>query len=156
MKLEKCPFCGGKARMCSTGSHIAADRYFVSCGVCGVETPRIARVREEAITAWNRRAEVKNDPLTLDELRQMDGEPVWVETGEVSIGEQIIGNWQIIHSASDERVYFMGFGSGFRLSDYGKTWLAYRHKSKETSPWPDTARSAANCGKSASIIRERK
>ena len=132
MKLEKCPFCGGKARMCSTGSHIAADRYFVSCGVCGVETPRIARVREEAIAAWNRRAEVKNDPLTLDELRQMDGEPVWV------VAHPDWGHWELSCDAEDyfedREDAFYGMTHNDPAGRYGLHalgWLAYRHKSKE-------------------------
>ena len=78
MKIEKCPFCGCKAILCSTGNHFATEKFFVSCGVCGVETPRIARTRKEAVAAWNRRAQPSEKPLTLDELRQMDGEPVWV------------------------------------------------------------------------------
>jgi Lar family restriction alleviation protein len=57
MKIEKCPFCGCKAILCSTGNHFAAEKFFVSCGVCGVETPRIARTRKEAIAAWNSRAD---------------------------------------------------------------------------------------------------
>ena len=73
----------------------------------------------------------KNEPLTLDELRQMDGEPVWLETGEVSIDEQIVGRWDIIHSVSDTYMVLMGGGNGFRLDNYGKTWIAYRHRPKE-------------------------
>ena len=55
MKIEKCPFCGYKAILCGTGNQFATEKFFVSCGVCGVETPRIARTRKEAIAAWNRR-----------------------------------------------------------------------------------------------------
>ena len=74
---------------------------------------------------------VKNDPLTLDELREMDGEPVWVETGEVSLGEQIIGSWEIFIGRESAIYYFTRRKRGFFAEHYGKTWLAYRRKPKE-------------------------
>lgn len=39
--------------------------------------------------------EVKNDPLTLDELREMDGEPVWITPG---------GFWALVIARPGERV----------------------------------------------------
>ena len=55
----------------------------------------------------------KNEPLTLDELREMDGEPVWLVN-------QNGGRWVIMSGAYlwDSR----------KNADYGKTWLAYRNK----------------------------
>ena len=55
----------------------------------------------------------KNEPLTLDELRKMDGEPVWLVN-------QNGGRWVIMSGAYlfDRR----------KNADYGKTWLAYRQK----------------------------
>ena len=55
----------------------------------------------------------KNEPLTLDELRQMDGDPVWLVN-------QNGGRWVIMSGAYlwDSR----------KNADYGKTWLAYRQK----------------------------
>lgn len=55
-ELKSCPFCGGNARMqqCLRWD-IDKYRYFVACEVCGVETPRIARTRQEAASSWNRR-----------------------------------------------------------------------------------------------------
>ena len=55
----------------------------------------------------------KNEPLTLDELREMDGEPVWLVN-------QNGGRWVIMSGAYlwDSR----------KNADYGKTWLAYRQK----------------------------
>lgn len=51
--------------------------------------------------------------LTLDELRKMDGEPVWLVN-------QNGGRWVIMSGAYlwDSR----------KNADYGKTWLAYRNK----------------------------
>lgn len=54
VELKACPFCGGKAQIMHT-KNIDATRWFVTCLVCGVETPRIARNAAEAYRAWNRR-----------------------------------------------------------------------------------------------------
>ena len=58
----------------------------------------------------------KVEPLTLDELRKMDGEPVWLVN-------QNGGRWVIMSGAYlwDSR----------KNADYGKTWLAYRQKPEE-------------------------
>ena len=57
-----------------------------------------------------------NKSLTLDELRKMDGEPVWLVN-------QNGGRWVIMSGAYlwDSR----------KNADYGKTWLAYRQKQEE-------------------------
>lgn len=49
----------------------------VECNECRAKSDEYG-AELEAIAAWNRRAQQENKPLTLDELRQMDGEPVWV------------------------------------------------------------------------------
>ena len=88
-----------------------------------------------------RRARPATGPLTLDELRRMDGEPVWVK--EIT-PEPIDGNyWGLV---DPDLVCVGGYGVGAILStatdgksrsaqtpfsDYGKTWLAYRTKPKE-------------------------
>lgn len=85
-----------------------------------------------AVQALQEKAERENPkPLTLAELRQMEGEPVWVEMGEVYLSAQLIGKWQIVHSVSDTSVVFMGGGNGIGISDYGRIWLAFRYKPKE-------------------------
>ena len=73
-----------------------------------------------------------NDPLTLDELRQMDGEPVWVVTERLK-------EWCIVHSHHSDDVIGGGIIATRRTAekrvysyaDNGKTWLAYRHKPEE-------------------------
>jgi len=71
------------------------------------------------IDAFDRAPEVEavvlppNDPLTMEELREMDGEPVW---GAFSEGS---GRYMIIQWHNSEF---------FKTFEYGKTWMAYRRK----------------------------
>lgn len=48
-KLKPCPFCGGEARFANT------DENWIACVDCGAETT-FFDTKEEAIEAWNRRA----------------------------------------------------------------------------------------------------
>ena len=34
--------------------------------------------REQVILEWNHRVQQPNEPLTIDELRKMKGQPVWI------------------------------------------------------------------------------
>ena len=66
----------------------------------------------------------KAEPLTLDELREMDGEPVWVQ----SPGVPEYGRWAIVEGAGENCLFLH---DDFTCHDYGKTWLAYRQKPEE-------------------------
>ena len=66
----------------------------------------------------------KVEPLTMDELRQMDGEPVWVEFQDGSGG-----CWGLVHITMFNHVVFAsGLYCTVGKPYYGKTWLAYRQK----------------------------
>ena len=77
-----------------------------------------------------------NEPLTLDELRHMDGEPVWTVTAGVSGS----GRWELctcetvcacpLHKVL-RCVTADGEVTDYDLDTYGKTWLAYRQKPEE-------------------------
>ena len=64
----------------------------------------------------------KVEPLTLDELRKMDGEPVWIVAGDVS--------WWDLVSFSVQDWLYLTRGEELRYSRYGE-WLAYRQKPEE-------------------------
>lgn len=66
-------------------------------------------------------AEPPNDPLTLSELREMDGEPVWIDDWY----EDFHG-WELSETASD---YFEG--ESRTVEAYGTRWVAYRRKPEE-------------------------
>lgn len=65
-----------------------------------------------------------NAPLTLGELREMDGEPVWVQ----SPGIPEYGRWAIVEGVGENSLFLH---DDFTCHDYGKTWLAYRQKPEE-------------------------
>lgn len=64
-----------------------------------------------------------NDPLTLEELRTMDGEPVYL----IDKDEPITKEWVI---------WDKGWTSNWfeDAKNYGKTWIAYRQKLEEGTP----------------------
>ena len=79
-----------------------------------------------AISALRQQVQERNEPLTLDELRRMEGQPVYiVENTEY---------WAIVNSFDQAGVYLLSYGNpddyGY-FGLYGKTWLAYRQKPEE-------------------------
>lgn len=123
MELKPCPFCGGEASLHNKGVY-----YWVECKKCGAQAKRYP-VTRAAIEVWNRRHEPSNNPLTLDELRQMEGEPVWVVLPEsnVSFWALLREEWMngmCMSTREDESAY-----GAFDL--YGKVWLAYRRRPEE-------------------------
>ncbi len=67
-----------------------------------------------------------NDPLTLEELRGMDGEPVWIVpmrgSGGFCTWMLVDAEYELCREAHGEMAVF---------ENCGKTWLAYRRKPKE-------------------------
>ena len=128
LQMKPCPRCGGKGLIYYEGPKY----YYAECEDCPIELHEIYFSPESAADAWNYRAEKPNAPLTLEELREMAGEPVWVSTGRLS-------EWCIVHSCHSDDV----IGGGvimtrrtaekrtYPYADCGKTWLAYRRKPEE-------------------------
>lgn len=82
-------------------------------------------------------AQPPNDPLPLDELKQMDGEPVWV----VVPWANVLPHWMIVDVRMD-CVY--GVEDNYEeFSEYGQDgWIAYRRKpvsAEEASRMMDAA-----------------
>lgn len=78
-ELLACPFCGGEATLKQHKSAIDKnDRpiggWFVDCEECKCGTPW-HNAPEEAVAAWNHRAEPANEPLTCDGCRHADSYP---------------------------------------------------------------------------------
>ena len=95
---------------------------------CGMELCDAVDMAISALRQQDHFREVtkKVEPLTLDELRRMGGQPVYiVENTEY---------WAIVNSFDQAGVYLLSYGNpddyGY-FGLYGKTWLAYRHKPEE-------------------------
>ena len=76
----------------------------------------------ELAKTWNRRAQQSNEPLTLEELREMRGEPVYVVNGKSSwwdIVDFVAGGWLYLRVANK---------TGLAIDGYSNAWLAYRRK----------------------------
>lgn len=104
-----------------------AIKIFESWAECNYKQTRDAAVMAISALRAQQQAEA-NKPMTLDELREMECEPVWFVHGEC-------GWWKILDcicvSAREEFALFDD-RSSYSLADYGKTWLAYRHKPEES------------------------
>ena len=140
-KLRECPFCGNEGDIAEGQTFGFARQFQPCCRHCGL-TLDIYDTLEQAISAWNTRAEQPNEPLTLDELKQMDGEPVWVkEITDKPIDGDYWGIIKLNYSAQYVRIHGdvvispptdgrSALGAT-TISYCGKTWLAYRQKPKE-------------------------
>lgn len=74
-ELKPCPFCGGIAITCFSSR---IQKWWIFCKKCGANGD-LEDSLDKAADAWNLRAEPPNPPLTLAELWEMEGEPVWCE-----------------------------------------------------------------------------
>lgn len=90
----------------------------------------IKALREaEEVTA----AQQPNDPLTLEELREMDGEPVWVYN--------VYNGWctcRVIDEMDANSIFFTD-GMARCLKMYGNGWTAYRRKPEDKNNEPDSS-----------------
>lgn len=68
-----------------------------------------------------------NEPLSTEQLREMDGEPVWVQTP----GIPKYGRWVIVAGVDTEdgqrTLYCQG---DYTYRNYGRDWIAYRRPPK--------------------------
>ena len=95
----------------------------------------------------------KINPLTLEQLRDMGGKPVWVQTP----GIDWYGRWVIVAGVSIEEkaLYCQG---DYTCREYGKTWIAYAYPPahidrKEWTPCKK-CRSCSSCSASTSPVNE--
>lgn len=96
---------------------------------CGDGTYKVFGVSRKQIDAAPTISLRPNDPLTLEEMRGMDGEPIWVDTE----GEDYAPCWMLLKYHAGRAFFSECFSVG--LNDYGKTWLAYRHRPVAHGRW---------------------
>lgn len=135
IELEKCPFCRGEAEMLFVTFLGINIGYQVRCKKCHSSTA-YCYSEERAAKVWNRCMEPPNTPLTPEELRNLALRKwVWIDVMDASKEH---GAGSAYYRKSDcynpEEVFSCGYPGWeimFEYADYGKTWLAYRQKSKE-------------------------
>lgn len=130
-ELKPCPFCGGEAV-----NNFDGECYEISCELCFSGTDWF-EIEDVAISAWNRRAEPENKPLTWDELKEMEGQPVYIKALEPRYDSK----WVVANEGSFCQDEFDGeeletetFEADYENYDeclMGVQWLAYRRKPEE-------------------------
>jgi len=139
-ELDGCPFCGGKAEIKPTFcGHFIDSAKMVVCTKCNARSDGFSDYATDniaqAISAWNNRAEQPNEPLTLDELKLMDKEYVWLVDKDEDMPFE---GWAV---CDGKQIYYLYFNQycpvgtatidmtdKWYIKRYGKTWLAYRTK----------------------------
>lgn len=94
-----------------------------NCAVCHKPVTSGVVVHSECMELLQKTQQLDNKPLTIEELREMAGEPVWVE----SPGVREYGHYGIVAGVDVESMSLY-LESDFSCRDYGTTWLAYRRK----------------------------
>lgn len=89
---------------------------------------------------------MNNKLLTLEELREMDLKPVWVQNLEYPDKSQ----WRLCHWDRGKYLVLQGISTqGYLLEDYGETWVAYAAEPPrlDRSAWEPCAkcRSCLSC-----------
>lgn len=87
-----------------------------------------------AVIALEEKAERENQkPLTLKDLQQMVGQPVWLVCG-LHLDWDNYEQWCLISSIVPKSnfIHFVGIGTARScdIEEYGTHWLAYRHPPK--------------------------
>lgn len=106
----------------------------------------------EALEAAIAALRPSGEPLTLEQLREMDGQPVWLHALKPSLFERVEGQWALVESSSEYMIAFVRASAisgrlGKRCSDYGKTWLAYAYPCIDREKWEPCkkCKSCASC-----------
>lgn len=88
--------------------------------------------RQHILDALREKQERMNPlPLTLDELKQMGDKPIYIYRLEDGMGW-----WAVIRSVNHLKLS-ADYDGWFSMADYGKTWIAYRHKPEEVQKGDD-------------------
>lgn len=64
------------------------------------------------------------NPLTMEQLREMGGQPVWIQ----NIEEPDKSQWRLCHWDRGKYLVLQGISvKGYLLEEYGESWLAYAY-----------------------------
>lgn len=102
------------------------ELYDYLCGEPGKEAPEYIRMKEAMRAAISTLSSpLHGEPLTLEQLRQMDGQPVWVEDLRKSENSA----WRLLYWDRGKYMVLLGKSAdGYILEEYGKAWVAYQYQ----------------------------
>lgn len=110
--------------------------------ICAEHGPECEDCKANRIALAALRAQLAREnpqPLTLDELRERDGKPVWVKGQWGNDGEWVIVSFYAseMHgtclSVRDGVGYGVGYSVGYPFAYYGNKWLVYDYPPKEAA-----------------------
>ncbi len=121
-----CPWCNSELAVTYEEDRV----YKAVCAHCGKTVTFEDKSYYGALDTLNRRSEPENKPLSLEELRRMDGEPVYLKTNTSR------GNFYALvkHINLQEGKALFSFdccGWQAYTDDYEKSWTAYAHKPEQ-------------------------
>lgn len=124
MELKPCPDCTRDWGVRDERTNRFEMREAHFCGTCG-----------RPIKGY----EPPNEPLTLDELWEMDGEPVWCVDGSGNSCWCLVNYHDgLMHCCDKETGFwdgdFYGMGGDGQHGLHKVGWLAYRHKPEKGTP----------------------
>ena len=129
-ELKPCPFCGELPIQFVKDGLTQIRCNNTQCWI--VPATSFYTDRKTAVEAWEERAQPANEPLTIEQLKQMDGEPVWIvveENGHYDYcGAYKYGTWAILRTTIIDPCATSVYGIRYYLKSYGKKWRAYSHK----------------------------
>lgn len=111
-------------RKFAAGLRSAAGSYALFYGAPRGDLEQAADVIEELAA----KLEPSSEPLTLEELRGMDGEPVYVM--DLTDGNPELTGYIVFRYHNKDGFNPRG-GGWFYACGYGRTWLAYRRRPEE-------------------------
>jgi hypothetical protein len=123
-KLDRCKHCGGAANISvrqkigvPSGDHGFFAKIECTTDDCRIKVERWALKKQwavdSAIAAWNRRAPVNNEPLTVEQLKQMDGEPVWFQSDCGEEWWRLLANGKSVEAAGGYPTIYFNDGTYF-------------------------------------------
>jgi hypothetical protein len=130
-ELKLCPWCGQLPTWHIGGA--SDDILFFGCGghsrcvswSYAFTKPDFETVLLMAKRRWNQRFEPPAKSLTFEQLRGMDGQPVWVEWACPEKTDLIKKEWALVRISKQAA---RGDLLQYSFDGYGKTWLAYTKK----------------------------
>lgn len=129
-ELKPCPYCNGKALACRAGAN---QGYYILCTTCECRTA-VRVTKALAAEDWNSRAQPDNAPLTLEALRGMDGDKVWLDDTKNSVNS----GWHLANTKKGFLVDMHGWKIPISCLGDGRT--AYRRKPETKEATADAQR----------------